>query len=181
MNIMRGETWPDNLQYNAAMDRVRQKETQTEKLAHLLDDAVRIPGTAIRFGMDPIIGLIPVAGDILTVLCGSFILLTARQLGVPLKDLTRMTYHQLINGLIGTIPVLGDLYSFSFKSHAKNSALLVRALKQGKGTTCQIVVPSLSILDIGLVCVLTAPIAVLAGFVGWWLWKRDLSLISFFF
>jgi hypothetical protein len=181
MNIMRGEIWPNNLQYNAAMDRVRQKEKQAEMLAHLLDDAVHIPGTAIRFGLDPIIGLIPVAGDILTVLCGSFIMLTARQLGVPAKDLTRMTYYQLINGLIGAIPVLGDLYSFGFKSHAKNSAILVRALKQGEGPTCQIVVPSLSLLDIGLVCVLTAPIALLAGFVGWWLWERDLSLISFFF
>jgi hypothetical protein len=178
---MRGDTWANHLQYNAAMDRVRQKETQAEMLAHLLDDAVHIPGTAIRFGLDPIIGLIPVAGDILTVLCGAFILLTARRLGVPTKDLIRMTYNQLINGLIGAIPVLGDLYSFGFKSHAKNSALLVRALKQGEGTMCQIVAPSLSLLDIGLVCALTTPIALLAGFVGWWLWERDLSLISFFF
>lgn len=178
---MRRETWPTHLQYNAAMDQVRQKATQAERLAHLIDDAVRIPGTAIRFGLDPIIGLIPVAGDILTVLCGSFIILTARRLGVPTKDLTRMTYHQLINGLIGAIPVLGDLYSFGFKSHVKNSAILVRALNQAEDTTCQIVVPSFSLLDIGLVCVLTAPIALLAGFVGGWLWERDLSLISFFF
>jgi hypothetical protein len=178
---MHGKTRPHYLQYNAAMDRVRQKEKQAEMLAHLLDDAIHIPGTAIRFGLDPIIGLIPVAGDILTVLCGSFIILTARRLGVPAKDLTRMTYYQLINGLIGAIPVLGDLYSFGFKSHAKNSAILVRALKQGEGTMCQIVAPSLSLLDIGLVCVLTAPIALFAGFVGWWLWERDFSLISFFF
>ncbi|MBA2251968.1 MAG: DUF4112 domain-containing protein [Nitrospirales bacterium] len=138
---------------------VHPKETQAEMLAHVLDDVVRIPGTSIRFGVDPILGLIPVVGDILTVLCGSFILLTARRLGVPPNDLMRMTYHQLLDGLVGAIPVLGDLYSFGFKSHAKNSALLVRVLKQGEGTTCQIVAPSLSLLDIGLVCVLTAPIA----------------------
>ena len=102
---MRWETWTNNLQYNAAMDLVRQKEKQAEMLAHILDDAIHIPGTAIRFGLDPIIGVIPVAGDILTVLCGSFIILTARQLGVPTKDLTRMTYYQLVNGLIGAIPV----------------------------------------------------------------------------
>ena len=178
---MRWETWTNHLQYNAAMDLVRQKEKQAEMLAHILDDAIHIPGTAIRFGLDPIIGVIPVAGDILTVLCGSFIILTARQLGVPTKDLTRMTYYQLVNGLIGAIPVLGDLYSFGFKSHAKNSAILVRALKQREGTMCQIVAPSISLLDIGLVSVLTAPIAMLAGFVGRWLWVRDLSLISFFF
>lgn len=163
------------------MVQVRQKETQAEMLAHLLDNAIHIPGTAIRFGLDPILGLIPVAGDILAVLCGSFIVLTARQLGVPTKDLTRMTYYQLINGLIGAIPVLGDFFSFGFRSHAKNSALLVRALKQGEGPACPTVARSLSLLDIGLVGVLTAPIALLAGFVSWWLWERDLSLISFFF
>lgn len=92
-----------------------------------------------------------------------------------------MTSHQLLNGLVGAIPVLGDLYSFGFKSHAKNSALLVRMLKQGEEGACQIVTPSLNFLDVGLVCVLTAPIALVAGFVGWWLWERDLSLISFFF
>lgn len=171
----------DSLRYNADMDLVRPREKQAEMLAHFLDDVVRIPGTSIRFGVDPILGLIPVAGDILTVICGSFILLTARQLGVPPKDLRRMTYHQLLNGLVGAIPILGDMYSFGFKSHAKNSALLVRVLKQGEGSACQIAAPTLNFIDVGLVGALTAPIALLAGFVGWWFWERDISLISFFF
>ncbi|MEP6887677.1 MAG: DUF4112 domain-containing protein [Nitrospirales bacterium] len=168
------------MKHNSGMEPVRSKEQQAELIAHVLDDAIRLPGTSIRFGADPIVGLIPVVGDVLAVLSGISILLIARQLRVPTNDLIRMAYHQLLNGLIGAIPVLGDLYSFGFKSHAKNSALLVRTLKQGHGEACQIAAPSLSLLDIGVVFILTAPIALLAGFVGWWLWERDLSLISFF-
>jgi hypothetical protein len=163
------------------MDLVRPKEKQAEMLAHILDDIVRIPGTSLRFGLDPIMGLIPVIGDILTVVCGSFIVLTARRLGVPSKDLTRMMYHQVLNGLVGAIPVFGDIYSFGFKSHARNSAALVRALKQGEGHACQIVAPSLKLGDVVLVGALTAPIALLAGLVGWWFWQRGVSLISFLF
>jgi hypothetical protein len=132
--------------------------------------------------MDPMLGLIPVIGDVLTVVCGSFILLTARQLGVPRKELTRMMYYQLLNGLIGAIPVFGDFYSFGFKSHAKNCAVLVGVLKRREGTACQIAVPSLTLLDVGVVSAMTAPVAILAGFVGWWFWeRRNFSLISVFF
>jgi hypothetical protein len=163
------------------MELVRPHEKQAEILAHILDDVVRIPGTSLRFGIDPILGLIPVIGDVLTVVCGSFILLTARRLGVSSEELTRMMYHQLLNGLIGAIPVVGDVYSFGFKSHAKNSALLVRTLKQGEGRVCPIVAPSLKLADVGLVGALTAPIALLAGYIGWWFWERHISLISFLF
>jgi hypothetical protein len=169
------------MKYNSGMEQVRSKEQQAELIAHLLDDAIRLPGTSIRFGADPIVGLIPVVGDVIAVLSGALIILIARQLRVPTNDLIRMAYHQLLNGLIGAIPVLGDLYSFGFKSHAKNSALLVRTLKQGQGASCQIAAPQLSPLDIAVVFILTAPIALLVGLVSWWLWQKDLSLIRFFF
>src|SRR5919112_6517544 len=112
------------------MEPVRGKEIQAETVARLLDDVIAIPGTRLRFGIDPLVGLIPVVGDVLTVVCGAFILLTARQLGVPRKELARMMYYQLLNGVIGAIPVFGDFYSFVFKSHAKNCAVLVRALRK---------------------------------------------------
>ena len=163
------------------MELVRRKEIQAEKFAHLLDDAVHIPGTRVRFGIDPMLGLIPVVGDVLTVVSGSFIVLTARQLGVPRWELARMMYYQLLNGVIGAIPILGDLYSFGFKSHAKSSAVLVSALKKKEGTACEIAAPTLSLADVSLVCGMTAPVAVLAGFVGWWFWERNFSLLSVFF
>jgi len=163
------------------MELVRPHEKQAEVVAHILDDVIRIPGTNLRFGIDPILGLIPVIGDILTVFCGAFIVLTARRLGVSSAELARMTYHQLLNGAIGAIPVAGDIYSFGFKSHAKNSALLVRTVKQGEGRACPMVAPSLKLADVGLVSALTAPVALLAGLIGWWFWKRNMSLISFLF
>jgi hypothetical protein len=163
------------------MEQVRAKVQQAELIAHILDDAIRLPGTNIRFGADPIVGLIPVIGDVLAVLSGALILLIARQLHVPTNDLIRMAYHQLLNGFIGSIPVLGDVYSFGFKSHAKNSALLVRIVKQGQGGSCHTPPPLLRPLDITVVFVLTAPIALLVGLVSWWLWQRDISLIRLFF
>jgi hypothetical protein len=169
------------MNYNSGMEQVRSKEQQAELIAHVLDDAVRLPGTGIRFGVDPIVGLFPVVGDVLAVLSGVPILLIARQLRVPTNDLIRMAYYQLLNGLIGAIPILGDFYSFGFKSHVKNSALLVRALKHGQREACQIVAPQLSPWDIAVVFILTAPIALLVGLVSWWLWQKDLSLIRFFF
>jgi len=93
-----------------------------------------------------------------------------------------MMYYQLLNGLIGAIPVFGDLYSFGFKSHAKSAAVLVSALKQTKEPACPIVVASPTLLDVGLVYGMTAPTAFLAGFVGWWFWERgNFSVISIFF
>lgn len=170
-----------DVRYNLGMEPVRGKEIQAEILAHILDDVISIPGTQLRFGIDPIVGLIPVVGDVLTVVCGSFILLTARQLGVPRQKLVRMMYYLLLNGVIGAIPFFGDFYSFGFKSHAKNCAVLVKALRKKEGIACQITAPPLNLLDVGLVCGMTAPVAVLAGFVGWWFWKRNFSLISVFF
>jgi len=73
------------------MELVRPHEKQAEVVAHILDDVIRIPGTNLRFGIDPILGLIPVIGDILTVFCGAFIVLTARRLGVSSAELARMS------------------------------------------------------------------------------------------
>src|SRR5678815_2962542 len=77
-----------------------------------------------------------------------FILLTARQLGVPRKDLARMLYYQRLNGPIGAIPVLGDLYFFGFKSYAKHSAVLASALPQWKPRCIKIAHPSPVLLTI---------------------------------
>ena len=120
-------------------------------------------------------------GDILTVISGSFILLAARQLRVPSKDLATMTYNQLLNGVVGAIPIVGDFFSFGFKSHAKNSAVLVRALRHAKGTSCELNTLPLTAVDVGLICVLTVPVAVLAGLIGWWFWVRGYDLGSFLF
>lgn len=95
-------------------------------LADLLDQRFTIPGTSIRVGLDPILGLIPGIGDALANIAGSAILVIAVQLNVPKIVLIRMGLNLAANALIGAIPVFGDIFSIWFRSNAKNADLLER-------------------------------------------------------
>lgn len=163
------------------MATVRFKEQQVETLAHLLDDVFRLGTSRVRFGLDPLIGFVPVVGDVLVTACGAVILVIARQLGVPIIVLIRMTYNLLVNGLLGTVPLVGDLYSFQFKCHAKNTALLLRAVKRRDEVACDIVAPSLRFVDLVLVLALMVPVVLLIGYVGLWLWDREIHLVQVLF
>ena len=123
----------------------------------------------------------PVVGDVLVTACGAVILVMARQLGVPIIVLIRMTYNLLVNGLLGTVPLVGDLYSFQFKCHAKNTALLLRAVKRRDEVACDIVAPSLSIVDLLVVLALMVPVVLLIGYVSLWLWDREIHLVQVLF
>jgi Domain of unknown function (DUF4112) len=95
-------------------------------LADLLDQRFTIPGTSIRVGLDPILGLVPGIGDALANIAGSAILVIAVQLNVPKIVLMRMGLNLAANALIGAIPVFGDIFSIGFRSNAKNAELLER-------------------------------------------------------
>ena len=95
-------------------------------LAELLDQRFTIPGTSIRIGLDPIIGLIPGVGDTLANLAGSAILLVGAQFRLPKVVLLRMALNVALNTLIGAIPVGGDLFSIWFRSNVRNARLLER-------------------------------------------------------
>jgi Domain of unknown function (DUF4112) len=95
-------------------------------LADLLDQRFTIPGTSIRVGLDPILGLVPGIGDALANIAGSAILVIAVQLNVPKIVLMRMGLNLAANSLIGAIPVFGDIFSIGFRSNAKNAELLER-------------------------------------------------------
>jgi len=101
--------------------------TTAEFLANILDTTVRIPGTRIYLGLDPLLGLVPGIGDMLANLTGTVILVLAARLHVPRIVIARMSLNLLINGTIGTIPILGDLFSVWFRSHARNAVLLREA------------------------------------------------------
>jgi Domain of unknown function (DUF4112) len=95
-------------------------------LADLLDQRFTIPGTSIRVGLDPILGLIPGIGDGLANLAGSAILLIGAQYRLPKIVLLRMGLNVALNALIGAIPVFGDIFSIGFRSNVKNAQLLER-------------------------------------------------------
>ena len=96
------------------------------KLMRLLDEAFRVPGTSIRFGWDPIIGLVPWVGDVLTAILGSAIVVQAHRMRIPGVVQFRMLLNIGIDVLIGVVPFLGDAADFFWKANAKNFALLER-------------------------------------------------------
>lgn len=95
-------------------------------LAELLDRRFTIPGTSIRIGLDPILGLVPGIGDLLANLTGSAILFIAAQFNIPKIVLLRMGLNIAINAMIGAIPIFGDIFSIWFRSNVKNVQLLER-------------------------------------------------------
>jgi len=96
-----------------------------ELLARLLDDAIPIPGTGIRIGLDGIIGmLLPGAGDAVTAIGSGALLLLALQRRVPTPVLVRMLLNIALDVCAGAFPVIGDLFDFAYKSNRKNLELI---------------------------------------------------------
>jgi len=89
-----------------------------------MDDFLRVPGTKLRFGLDPIIGLLPGIGDVTSAIISAVAFVHAALSGVPKILLARMAMNILINELVGIIPGLGDAFSFWFKSNVRNYELL---------------------------------------------------------
>jgi len=108
------------------MDRLR-------RWSNLLDRAFRIPGTGLRFGWEPIVGLVPGFGDAVGALFSGAILLEAFRFRIPGVIRARMLLNVLIDLAVGAIPFLGDLFDFAWKANVRNMALLERhALEPGK-------------------------------------------------
>jgi uncharacterized protein DUF4112 len=103
---------------------------RVQLLATVLDDAIRIPGTSFRIGIDPIVGLVPGLGDLLGGIASLYIILEAARAGAPTSVLLRMGANVGIDTIIGSIPVLGDLFDFGWKSNTRNARLLARHLEQ---------------------------------------------------
>lgn len=93
-------------------------------LALIMDEFLRLPGTKFRFGLDPLLGLIPGVGDTASAFVSAFALLQAARSGLPKIVLARMSLNILINELVGIIPGIGDAFSFWFKSNARNYRIL---------------------------------------------------------
>jgi hypothetical protein len=101
---------------------------QLEWLADLLDSRFVIPGTNVRFGLDGVIGLIPVAGDIISALISFYLISRAAELGLSPWVKTRMVWNVALDTVVGAVPILGDMFDVSFKSNRRNVALARRYL-----------------------------------------------------
>lgn len=101
-----------------------------QKLARLLDTRFRIPGVPFRFGLDGIIGLIPGVGDAITTGMGLYALSMAHKFKLPLGARAAMIWNLSVDFLVGTIPLVGDLFDFAFHAHAKNLRIIERHLEK---------------------------------------------------
>jgi hypothetical protein len=95
-------------------------------LALVMDEFLRFPGTKFRFGLDPVIGLIPGIGDTASAIISALSLVYAARCGLPKVLLARMSLNILLNEIVGIIPGIGDAFSFWFKSNVRNYDLLQR-------------------------------------------------------
>lgn len=134
---------PQRIGKQSPVTRIRQLTPAQEqrfalfrRVSHLLDSAMQVPGTSIRFGLDPILGLIPGVGDLASPLFTLGIIWLARDLGVPRVVQLRMIFNVALDTLLGIVPVVGDLFDFAWKANDKNVALLDRhALEEHQPST----------------------------------------------
>jgi hypothetical protein len=92
-----------------------------------------VPGLGWRFGLDPLIGLVPVVGDLATTAMSFYILSLAAYFKVPRSTLARMAMNVAIDYVVGSIPLVGNIFDFAWKANQRNVTLLERALAQPPG------------------------------------------------
>ena len=93
-----------------------------------MDAGIRVPGTNLRFGLDPILGLIPGVGDAAGAVLAGWILVEAIRLGASRATLIRIAGNLALDAVVGAVPVLGDIFDFAWKANLRNVALLERHL-----------------------------------------------------
>ena len=113
---------------HAPHPRVQSGTARLEQLAGWLDDAVPLPGTSNRFGIDSVIGLLPGIGDGLSAVLQAYIVVEAARLGVPHAVLGRMLGNVAIDTAVGTIPIVGSIFDFFFHASRRNVKLALEAL-----------------------------------------------------
>lgn len=99
-----------------------------EAMEQLLENSFAIPGVNYRIGLDSIVGLVPVVGDLFAAALGMYLVWEARNLGMPKWKLWRMTGNVALDTAVGAIPVVGDAIDFVFKSNTRNLRIVKRHL-----------------------------------------------------
>jgi hypothetical protein len=107
-----------------------QRLKRLEAMAKLLDVAFMVPGTKIRYGVDGIVGLIPVVGDIIATGLSLWLVYEARALGAPWHITARMLGNVAFQGVVGTVPLAGDAIDVLFRANMRNARLLRRWLEK---------------------------------------------------
>jgi len=104
-----------------------------DRLARLLDTQWRIPGTNMRFGLDPVVGLVPGVGDVAAGLVSAYIVLLAARLKLPAGVMARMIGNVAVDVVFGSVPLLGSIFDLFYKANRRNLRLLQRHLEGERG------------------------------------------------
>jgi hypothetical protein len=104
------------------------------RLAWLLDNSIPLPGTKFRIGLDALLGLVPGLGDVAGVLLSSYIVREAARIGAPPALLARMAWNVAVEGVVGMVPFLGDVFDAAWKANQRNYALLEAHLQNPRRT-----------------------------------------------
>lgn len=103
---------------------VKALQQRLNTLAWWLDDRFRVPFTQRRIGLDGLVGLLPGVGDAATTAVSAYLILEARRLGVPKRQLARMLWNLAVDGVVGSVPLVGDLFDLGWKANRRNIRLL---------------------------------------------------------
>jgi len=148
-----------------------------EQLAWLMDRAIKIPGTNITVGLDALLGLLPVGGDVLTgIIQTGIVLIAMYQYRVPRAVAARMAANVLLDTALGAIPVLGDVFDVFFKANTRNLKLLEQVKEQRVQHREVATWPSIAYLAFLLFALVSMLALLLIGFfsVVAWLFQRPL-------
>jgi hypothetical protein len=121
--------WNDTID-NSAERRRRLVRDRLIALARLMDSAVMLPGVRRGVGLDALLGLVPIAGDVASALIGLYSVMQARELGASRWLQARMVGNLLVDAALGAVPVAGDLADVFFRAHRRNLKLLQRELNE---------------------------------------------------
>lgn len=109
-----------------------QRLARLEALAKLLDVAFIVPGTNIRYGIDGLIGLVPIVGDVITTAISLWLVREARALGAPWHLTSRMLANVALDGAVGLVPLVGDAFDVAFRANVRNMRLLRKWMEKQK-------------------------------------------------
>jgi hypothetical protein len=114
-----GERWEPRWERQHTIERL-------ENLSRLLDVAYGIPGTKLRFGLDALLGLVPIAGDVASAALSAYLIYEARRLGLPKTAIARMIGNVAFDAVLGAVPLFGDIFDVFWRANIRNIRILRR-------------------------------------------------------
>lgn len=140
-----------------------------KSVSYLMDEQFRLPWTKFRFGIDPIINLFPVVGDMTGFLISAGMLLAMARNGASSKVVVLMSINILVDSIIGPIPVIGHIFDFYFKSNTRNLRLMQEYFVEGKhqGSGKNTIIIALIVLVLILALLIYGLIKVGEWVIGW--------------